>query len=322
MVNPEGERQHFGSAPGMGWLKMSGAKAVLRSGIPRTRATLAADLLALGVTAGMTVLVHSSLSSLGWVCGGSVTVVEALLDVVTPQGTIVMPTFTDSYSEPAYWQESAVPLAWWPTIRATNPAFNPQLTPSEGMGQIAETFRTWPGTLRSSHPASSFAALGRYAADITSHHPLDFSLGEESPLARLYCLDSWVLFLGTGYANNTSFHLAEYRAPGAHEIVQGAAIIERGQRVWKPYRDIELDLVGRFAEIGIDFEQANRVETGLVGSATARLFGQRAAVDFAVQWLTAYHTRTNPICPSNADAAQVRLRLVKQLGESSPESAP
>ena len=215
-----------------------------------------------------------------------------------------------------------MPAAWWPTIRATTPAFNARVTPSEGMGLIAETFRTWPGTLRSNHPASSFAAWGCYAADITAHHPLDFSLGEKSPLARMYGLDSWVLFLGTGYANNTSFHLAEYRAPGAHEIEQGSAITETGKRVWKPYRDIELDPLDRFAQIGIDFEQSNRVQTGLVGSATARLFSQRTAVDFAVQWLTACHARTNPPCPLNADPARVRLGLIKEVGESSPENAP
>ena len=267
---------------------MSGAK-LLFCDLPRTRASLVADLHALGLKAGMTVLVHSSLSSLGWVCGGPVTVIEALIDVVTIRGTIVMPTFTDSCSEPAYWADIEVPPEWWPIIRATTPAFNPRISPSEGMGQIPETFRAWPGTLRSAHPASSFAAWGRHAAEIVTPHPLNFSLGEDSPLGRMYRLDSQVLFLGTGYANNTSFHLAEYRSPAAREIVQGAAIVEHGQRVWQPYRDIELDPHDRFEAIGLAFEETHPVLIGSVGSATARLFPQRAAVDFAVQWLTELH---------------------------------
>ena len=58
---------------------------------PRTRASVAADLRALGVRPGITILVHSSLSAIGWVNGGSVAVVQALLDVITPDGTLIMP---------------------------------------------------------------------------------------------------------------------------------------------------------------------------------------------------------------------------------------
>ncbi len=67
-------------------------EATLSTPSPRTRALLATDLLNAGLTVGMTVMVHSSLSSLGWVCGGPVTVVQALMDVVTTAGTLVMPT--------------------------------------------------------------------------------------------------------------------------------------------------------------------------------------------------------------------------------------
>ena len=46
----------------------------------------------LGMQQGMTVMVHSSLSSLGYVCGGAQTVIRALLETVTREGTIVMAT--------------------------------------------------------------------------------------------------------------------------------------------------------------------------------------------------------------------------------------
>ncbi len=252
---------------------------------PRTRDSLAADLRALGLHAGMVVIVHSSLRSIGWVNGGSVAVVQALLDVITPDGTVIMPAHTGEYSDPSYWQHPPVPETWWPIIRDTMPAFDPRVTPTRGMGRIAETFRTWPGALRSANPQTSFAAWGRHAEFITANHALESGLGEQSPLARIYDLDGYVLLLGVSYGNNTSFHLGECRAPGGKLTTQGAPIIENGQRVWKTFTTLDVDS-NCFDELGADFEKQHPVKIGLVGSATARLFSQRAAVDFAQQWIT------------------------------------
>jgi len=185
--------------------------AIARAERPNTRESLAVDLRALGVAQEMTLLVHASLSALGWVAGGPVAVVQALIDAVTPQGTLVMPANTADNSDPADWLYPPVPEAWWPIIRAQMPGFDPAITPTRMMGRIAETFRTWPGTVRSGHPQASFSAWGREAQVIIANHSLEFSLGETSPLARIYERDGWVLLLGVGHGSNTSFHLGEYR---------------------------------------------------------------------------------------------------------------
>src|SRR5512136_1636952 len=178
---------------------MTEEKAIASAPAPRTRLSLAADLRHLGVAPGMTLLAHSSLSSLGWVCGGPVAVIQALLQAVGEDGTLAMPAHSGDLSDPGTWEHPPVPKSWWSIVRETMPAFDPDLTPTRGMGRIAELFRTWPGALRSNHPADSFAALGRYAALLTSNHSLEDGLGEGSPLRRLYDLGAHVLLLGVGF---------------------------------------------------------------------------------------------------------------------------
>ncbi len=253
---------------------------------PRTVRTLTKNLYQVGIEEDETLLVHSSLSSLGWVCGGAQAVVEALIEVVSP-GTLVMPTFSGGLSDPSDWENPPVPESWWETIRAEMPAFDPEVTPIGSVGMIPEVFRKWPNVVRSSHPIVSFAALGPDSEYLVKDHPLDYPLGEDSPLARLYELDAKVLLLGVGYGRNTSFHLGEYRAPGKEETVEGGPIKESGKRIWKEYKDIKFR-DDKFEEMGEEFEEKEDVRIFKVGSAKCRYFSLRDAVDFSERWFTEF----------------------------------
>ncbi|MFG1924058.1 aminoglycoside N(3)-acetyltransferase [Cryptosporangium sp. NPDC048952] len=264
------------------------AAVVGRTPEPRTRRTLAADLGALGVQPGDVLLVHTSLSALGWVAGREQAVILALQDAVGPTGTLVVPTQTGSNSDPAEWQAPAVPAEWWDSIRDGMPAFDPARTPSDGMGALPEALRSWPGAIRSGHPQTSFAGLGPAASGLLRRHDLDCRFGDRSPLSALAAAGARVLLLGAGYDACTAFHLGEARSVGApRERLSCAALDSDGQRRWVRYVDVVAD-ERDFAVLGEAFEATGAVAVGLVGSADARLFDLDDAARFAASWIPAH----------------------------------
>ena len=130
----------------------------------------------------------------------------------------------------------------------------------------------------------SFTAWGKHAAFVTDNHSLDYSLGEQSPLARVYDLDGSILLIGVGYANNTSFHLAEYRVPNPPLMRSGTPWIEGQRHVWKEFDDVDID-DELLPTIGEELEQTSVVKIGNIGAAQCRLMAQRTAVNFAQDWL-------------------------------------
>lgn len=241
---------------------------------------------AVGVKKGQSIMVHTSLSSLGFVCGGPQVVIEALLDGVGTEGTIMMPTQSWKNLDPeagVHWEE---PKEWWQAIRDYWPAYDKDITPTNTMGAVAEMFRRWPGAIRSDHPARSVAAWGRHAGYLTADHDLSDIFGDGSPIGKLYGLDGYVLLIGVGYDKNTSLHLADVRAnyPGKHLSTESSAVMEQGERVWKTYETLYVDGED-FEDIGEAFEQQYHVAKVPLGNGVIRFMRQRELVDFAVRWI-------------------------------------
>jgi len=149
------------------------------------------DLNALGVSAGMTVMVHSSLSAFGQVPGGADTIIDALRELLTSEGTLLMPALS------------------YLTVTRRQPVFDLLNTPS-CVGIIPETFRQRQDVLRSLHPTHSVCGWGKHANDLLTEHALDHTpCGPHSPFHRLPKFDGFILMLGCGLEPNTSLHAIE-----------------------------------------------------------------------------------------------------------------
>lgn len=267
---------------------MSERDAIERVDQPVTVQSVVEDVRELGVEPGETLLVHSSLSALGWVAGGAQAVVEGLMEAVTPAGTLLMPAFTGQYTNPEGWSNPPVPGEWVDTIRAERPTFRPPVTPTRGIGAVPECFRNYPDAERSQHPQTSFAAWGVDAEEMVADHCLDYGLGDDSPLAEIYDRDGRILLLGTHHNTNSSLHLSEYRADFPKEPkTTDIPICRDGNRVRVDIEGFERSSED-FPEVGRAFEEqfgdSPAVTTGTVGVAEATLLRQQPLVDFGVEW--------------------------------------
>ena len=176
------------------------------------RPRLAADLRRLGVREGGVLMVHTRMSALGWVVGGSETVVRALLDALGPEGTLAAYA---SWEDHVYVPEDR-PAAHRDAYVADPPVFDPAtaaVTPD--YGRIPERLRTWPGARHSGHPEAGVVAVGARAGWLTRPHPDDDAYGAGTPFARLVEAGGQVLMLGAPLDTVTLLHHAEAIARAA-----------------------------------------------------------------------------------------------------------
>ena len=186
------------------------------------RQLIVRQLRNLGVRPGGILLVHSSLSALGYVVGGVNAVIAALRDVIDPTGTLVMPSHT------------------WESMDSGCRTFDVRLTPG-CVGAIPELFRSLPGVKRSLHPTHSVSAVGPDAAWlIDDHERAPTPCGEGTPYAKLLDRNGQILFLGCGLESNTEFHTIEALTNSSYlmrdETEQFNIIDDVGRRQVLPFR--------------------------------------------------------------------------------------
>ncbi len=138
-------------------------------------------------------LMHSSLSSCGYMAEGPATVISALGSWLAEGTALSLPTHTWSY----------------PTASGVAPLYDYQVTPSV-VGTITNYFRELSNVERSLHPSHSIAYRGPDArAFIDGHELCERPCGQGTPYERLLERDCSVLMFGATLDSYTLFHTAE-----------------------------------------------------------------------------------------------------------------
>jgi aminoglycoside N3'-acetyltransferase len=236
--------------------------------------TLGSELRILGLRTGDVVMMHSSLSALGLVHGGAVTVVDAILDIIGSAGTILAPAFRDSvWDDPAQFKNTDCSPCPQRICPSRQPGFQ---------GIIAEEVRKRGGSLRSCHPSHSWVALGPSAeALLAGHRDSPTPCGAGNPFEKLVTLDGCILMLGVGVDRVTLWHYYE-------EILQVPYLghywpKERHLNHCAGGRRIQYDFPGLMQDVcrGSGILRTGRVGKSISGLMRARDFESFLATIFA-----------------------------------------
>lgn len=235
-----------------------------------TRGDVADGLGTLGIVRRDLLLVHSSLSSFGHVEGGADAVIDALLEAVGEEGTVVVPTHT------------------WDRVGAGNPTFDVRGTPS-GVGRITEVFRRRPQAHRGLHPTHSCAALGPLKRELMEGHETQVTpCGSKSPYQRAMELGGKIVFLGVTLRVNTSFHALEEIAcvPWLFDRFELLYVLdEEGSRRRVPCRRHTDGLDRCFEEMEPILLRHGAMQKGRIGGAAVRVVEAGAMRDLLVPML-------------------------------------
>ena len=225
-----------------------------------TRNILIEEFKSLGIQPGDHIFVHSSYTTLskstGGVEDGPQTVIDAILEILGDQGTLIMPTFNYDFLRGEKWD-----------IRNT---------PSQ-MGVLTELVRKDPRSKRMFHPIYSVAAIGKLAGEIKSLRSTD-CFGDTTIFKKLRDWHAKILVIGLPYSKSFTFlHHCEQTANVDYRYLKefnGIAIDHQGTPhetcITMFVRDVEKGVVLDFEPIGkILDEKVTNIRK--IGESTVRL---------------------------------------------------
>ena len=267
-----------------------------------TKRDLTADLLNIGVVKNDCLIIHCSFKPLKAAGHTPVEVIAAVLGLLGPTGTLMMPTFTYSYSG----------------IRHVTP-YNPNTSPGIDNGVVSETFRLWAGTLRSGHPTYSVAAIGKHAKFLTANREFRSPLGHGSSFEDALNLDAKILLLGVGNNRNSMVHHVEVASGLPYNDVPFSQYWGNTAVVEKDGRIVTVPLVPEYPACSDNFQwldkhlsQEGIACEGQVGGAHAFLINSKEMRDCLTKQIK--HRADCLLCDSNTcEPCSLRRRHLKEL---------
>ena len=229
---------------------------------------LAEDFRLLGVAAGDTLLVHSSYKSFGGVDGGPQAVIDALLEVLGEDGTLVMPTFNFNFCKGADWD-----------VRET---------PSQ-MGFMTNLARLDPRATRVFHPIYSFAVIGKHAEAFGEIRDKS-SYGANSAFAKLRELEGKIMVVGLSYNDSMTFfhHIEEMEGVDYRYLKDFTGNITDwdGNTTVDTYqmlvRNLETGVETMVDPMGALMEEAEIIKSRKIGEADVKLMKANEVYEFTV----------------------------------------
>ena len=258
-----------------------------------TRTMIIKDLKNLGICPGQVLMLHVSVKAIGWILGGPDIVLQAIIDLITKKGTLMMMVSWED-------EDNIYDLLRWPEKKQhlylkECPPFDPRTSRANRKYSIlAEYLRTRQGAYRSRHPEASFAAIGSKAKWITKNHPLNYGYGIGSPLSKLCDAGGKVLMLGAPLNSVTLLHYAECLAdvPNKKIVNYRLPILKKGKRVWVEIEEydtsdgiVDWPNEDYFSIICREYILSGKGTCGKVGSAQSYLFDAENLVEFAKEWM-------------------------------------
>lgn len=220
-----------------------------------------------------TLLIHSSMKSIGPVEGGADTVLDAFTEYMK-DGLLVLPTHTWSY------------------INGDNPRFNVEQSPS-CVGILPELFRKRQDVVRSLHPTHSVAALGQDAIEFTKDdHRFDTPCARGSAWGKLLDRKATILLVGVDLKRNTFIHGVEEwvdipgRLTDAHEMLY--TVLPDGTEISVPSRrHCGLSWSEHFWKVDEVLENNGAMVKGQLGDAVVRVCDAAMVADIITEMLEA-----------------------------------